>query len=374
MAASASHVIRPGLVLGCLAALCFWNSSAAFADDSFIAGYATAILEREFEGKKVSVRVADGVIFLQAKDVQGRDRDRIVAALSRIAGVREVRIEELPAQPPAPGAPPPKADQSSTGVTGGKWQAFPEERLFSPLLADPRWPHFSIGYEHFQHSRLPKLRNVGSVTMGEHFNIVGYSAPKIGDLTLGVEPSIFALFNLDAPSEDLVNADYRGALPIAYRRGPFSFRASVLHQSSHLGDEFLLNTPIQRVNLSYEAGDAKVSYQVEDFRFYAGVLGCFHREPADLKPWSAQQGVEWVSTAHFIGDSIAPIVAVDVQEHQETFWHGNLSVRAGIELVNPEKSRRRIQFLLEYYRGYNPNGQFYRERVEYFGAGMHVYF
>jgi hypothetical protein len=49
-------------------------------------------------------------------------------------------------------------------------------------------------------------------------------------------------------------------------------------------------------------------------------------------------------------------------------------VRAGLELVNPEKTRRRVQFLLEYFRGYNPNGQFYRERVEYFGAGVYVYF
>jgi hypothetical protein len=99
-----------------------------------------------------------------------------------------------------------------------------------------------------------------------------------------------------------------------------------------------------------------------------------HREPSNLKPWSAQEGVEWVSSAKFIHDSISPIVAVDLQQHQETGWRGNLSVRAGFELVNPERSRSRIQFLLEYYRGYDPNGQFYRERLDYFAFGFHVYF
>jgi len=366
-------VTRPVALLAGLICLSFWGVRSASADDSFIAGYATAILEREFPGPKASVRVRDGVIFLQAKELQGRERDKVVAALSRIAGVLEVRVEEEPARTPEPGAPPRKADESSTGVTGGKWQAFPEEELFAPLLADPRSAHFSLAYDYVTQSRFPKLRNVGNVSLGEHFSLVGYSSPEVGEFSLGIEPAIFALFNLDALSHDLINADYRVALPLEYRRGPLSIRSSVLHQSSHLGDEFLLVTPVQRINFSYEAVDLKVSYQAGSFRFYAGGSAMVHREP-ELKPWSAQEGVEWVSTAHFINDAVAPIVAVDVQEHQETGWRANLSARAGIELVNPEKTRRKIQFLLEYYRGYNPNGQFYRERVEYFGAGIHVYF
>ncbi len=65
---------------------------------------------------------------------------------------------------------------------------------------------------------------------------------------------------------------------------------------------------------------------------------------------------------------------MDVQERQETAWHPSISVRAGIELVSPVKSRRRIQLLLEYYHGDNPNGQFYRERVDYYGIGLYAYF
>jgi len=96
---------RTGLVFGSLTALFLWSAPAAFADDSFIAGYATAILEREFAGQKISVRVTEGVIVLQAQDIQGRERDKVVGALTRIAGVREVRIEEGPAQSPGPEAP-----------------------------------------------------------------------------------------------------------------------------------------------------------------------------------------------------------------------------------------------------------------------------
>jgi hypothetical protein len=191
---------------------------------------------------------------------------------------------------------------------------------------------------------------------------------------VGIEPAIFALFNLDALSQDLVNADYRLALPLEYRKRSVSLRASVLHQSSHLGDEFLLDTAIQRINLSYEAVDLRLSVQAGDFRFYGGGERLVHREPSDLEVWKVQQGVEWLSGAGLLGDAVAPLIAVDVQERQESDWRPSVGVRAGIELVNPEKARRRIQILLEYYHGDNPNGQFYRQRVDYFGLGLHAYF
>ncbi len=342
----------------------------ASADDAFIAGYATAVLEREFPGSKASVRVSDGVIHLQAADLKGRDRDKAVAALSRIAGVREVVVEESPGGRPSPGAPLPTLEQESRPT----WEAFPDDRLFSPLLADPRWAHFSIGYQRFWRSDFPKLSNAGAVSLGEIFNLVAYRPRDAGEFTFGLEPAIFALFNMDALSHDLVNADYRLALPLEYRKGPVSLRTSILHQSSHLGDEFLLDTPTQRINLTYEAADLRVSYQPGPFRFYAGASALLHREPADLDRWSAQQGVEWFAGPGVFGDAVSPLVAVDVQEHQETSWHANVCVRAGIEFLNPRKTRRRIQILLEYFHGYNPNGQFYRERVDYAGIGLHAYF
>jgi hypothetical protein len=337
----------------------------ASADDAFIAGYATAVLEREFPESKAGVRVSEGVVFLRPGGLQGRDLEKAVASLSRIAGVREVRVEEAAAPPP---------DQGARATTGGPWHAFPAQRLFPPLLADPRWAHFSIGYQYFLKSDFPELRNTAVVSLGELFNVVGYETQDLGSFTAGIEPAIFALFNLDALSQDLVNADYRLALPFEYRKRSVSLRASVLHQSSHLGDEFLLDTSIERINLSYEAVDLRVSVQAGDVRFYAGAERLVHSEPRDLEVWKAQQGVEWLSGAGLFGVAVAPLVAVDVQERQETDWRPSVGVRAGVELVNPEKTRRRIQILLEYYHGDHPNGQFYRERVDYFGFGLHAYF
>ena len=308
------------------------------------------------------------MVYLQATELKDREREKAVASLTRIAGVRDVRIEEAPPGRPASGAPVPTPEQEARQT----WEAFPEDRLFDPLLAAPHWAHFSLGYQRFSRSDFPKLNNAGVVSLGELFNLVAWRPKDAGEFTFGLEPAIYALFNMDALSHDLVNADYRLALPLEYRKGHVSLRTSILHQSSHLGDEFLLDTPTQRINLSYEGVDLWASYQAGAFRLYAGATALLHREPRDLDIWSAQQGVEWFAGPGLFGEAISPLLAVDVQEHQETSWHGNVSVRAGIEFLNPRKSRRRIQVLLEYFHGYNPNGQFYRERVDYAGIGLHA--
>lgn len=331
-------------------------------DDSFIEGYATAILNREFTATNVHVQVKDGILTLQASDLAGHEKDKVVAALSRIKGVREVRVVEAP----------PSAERPR--VTGDGWQAFPEGRVVPPFLADPRSTHFGLAYQRWTRSDFPKLRDVAAISLGEEFNLVQYGSADFGQFNLALEPALFAIFNLDAPSKDLVNADYRIGLPVEYHRGPLAFKLTTFHQSSHLGDEFLLDTPTARVNLSYEAVDLKTALELGDFRFYAGGTRLVHRDPQDLKPWGAQQGLEWLSTAKFISEALAPLIAVDVQEREQTGWRASVSLRAGVELVNPEHTRRRIQFLLEYYRGYNPNGQFYGERVDWFGGGLHVYF
>jgi hypothetical protein len=356
-----SMLIPATLWIGVILLAC--PSAPDLQDDAFIEGYATAILDREFALHGVHVEAKDGVLTVETSELEGREKDKVVAALSRIKGVREVRIVPVPPE----SAEPPQ-------ITGGGWQVFPEARVVPPFLADPRTPHFSLTYQRYTRSDFPKLRDVGAISLGEEFNVVQYGSSGFGRVNLGIEPAIFAIFNLDAFSHDLVNADYRIGLPLEYRGGPFQLKITPFHQSSHLGDEFLLDTPTERINLSYETIDVKTAIDVGDFRFYAGGSRRIHRDPSDLKLWGAQQGAEWLSTAAFLGDAVAPLVAVDIQEREETGWKASVSVRAGVELVNPELTRRRVQFLLEYYRGYNPNGQFLFERADWFGIGLHVYF
>lgn len=345
---------------------------AAADDDAFLRGYAAAVLEREFRITAPSLRVEHGVVILSPADLAGADRARVVGALSRIRGVARVDVRDpAVAAPPAP-VPPQTTPPDPRVLKRFDVGVMPGGFLFDPLIADPRWPHFAAAYQYYSNER--DLENVGAVSFGETFSLYRHRVGG-GFWEVGVQAGVFAVFDLDAESKDLVNADYFIAIPVAYRYDRFSALFRLLHQSSHVGDEFLLRNRVSnRVNLSYEAVDAKASYELlEMFRIYAGLGYLFDQDPAELRPWSTQWGVEFRSPWPGEVARWRPIAAIDVQQREENSWHTDLSVRAGIQLDGVLASRH-FQILLEYFRGHSPNGQFYQNKVDYFGLGAHFHF
>ncbi len=61
------------------------------SDDAFFCGDATAILERDFDARG-KVDVHQGVLTLSEDTLQDKDRDKVITALSRIKGLRQVVI------------------------------------------------------------------------------------------------------------------------------------------------------------------------------------------------------------------------------------------------------------------------------------------
>jgi hypothetical protein len=67
------------------------------------------------------------------------------------------------------------------------------------------------------------------------------------------------------------------------------------------------------------------------------------------------------------------VAAADLQNRQENKWSLDASVRAGIQ-IDGLLLTRNLQILLEYFNGRSPNGQFYKDKIEYFGLGTHFHF
>ena len=59
---------------------------------------------------------------------------------------------------------------------------------------------------------------------------------------------------------------------------------------------------------------------------------------------------------------------------EETDWDPDLSVRGGFQLESRHWETHQLQFLLEYYNGHSPHGQFFEDSVQFFGVGVHWYF
>jgi len=356
---------------------------ASAQDDAYIAGYAAGALKHDLKLDMPALMVRDGVITLPVGGLEAADRAKAVQLLWEIPGVNEVKTSEATSQQVTEAssksariagvkaAPAAESDILQTGL-------IPNGHLFKPLLADPRWAHFSAAYRNYQSNNFDG-RDIGSVSFGETIPIYRSNfGQSTAQWEAGLQAGVFSDFNLDASSSDLVNTDFIAAVYSSMRVDKFSAFGRIYHQSSHLGDEFLLrkvNTKFERVNLSYEGADLRLSYELPyGVRVYGGGGGLFHTEPSELKAWSTQYGVEFRSPWRLDFASMRPIIAVDVKNFDENNWSTDVSVRAGVQFDNSTVLSRKLQILAEYYDGFSPSGQFYKEKVEYFGLGAHFHF
>ncbi len=267
-----------------------------------------------------------------------------------------------------------ETEEIERGRGGEPSAVIPGKRLFSPLIADPRWPHFSASYQYYMDDE--ELESVGATSFGETFGIFRGDNFLNGLWQLNIQAGVFAIFNLDADSNDLVNADYWVGFPFSCRWDGFSTIFRIFHQSSHLGDEYLLRNRVDRVNLSYEALDLKLSYEPWKWlRVYGGGGYLIRHEPDDLEPASLQYGLELRSPQTWMGRHVRPLIGVDIQEWEENDWDSDISIRGGLQFEGQEGGAgSRFQIMIEYYTGNSPHGQFYERDIESLGIGIHYYF
>jgi hypothetical protein len=360
----------------CAVSLClmlFYPSFPAVAadraGDEFLTGYVASILERDLHWERDSyiLKITDGVAAITLFKDDLLRREAADKQLRSIDGLHKVVIAVKPVDADKAGA-----VNSFMGITG-EGETFPTGNLFRPLLADPKQPQFFASIDGFKSSG--KRYTMASVGFGETFGIYRFFGSRERDgLQLSVEGALFAQFNMNTPSYDLINADYTIGIPITYRYGDNSLRFRIYHQSSHLGDEFLqgLNPP-ERVNLSYEAIDLIYSREWRGWRVYGGGEYLIHKEPGNLKPMSAHWGIEYRGSKPLVWNG-RPIAGVDMKSFEEHKWAINTSVKAGLEFGHPNPGQRRLRVMAEWYKGFDPRGQFYKNKVEYYGMGVSLGF
>ncbi len=357
-------------VLRATVALCSFTAAAVAGaahvpgeGTDYARGYAQAVLDREFP--QLALGTEDGA---KAGEVVVVSRVCLPAmqqlAISKaLLGKVIAKIDWQMSCPAAGVVKPPPSAAEQQAAKKIEVEPLPPGPLFKPLLADPREPRFSVNW---QRHRTEALNfDAADISIGEY---VGFAEGERGDgrYQIGLQGGVFALFNLDSDSFDLINADYLIGFPLSWRRHAWSARVRLYHQSSHLGDEFLLGNPgIDRVNLSYEVVDGILSHEWQRWRLYGGGGAIVHSDP-DLKAGLAQLGGEYIWGT--IWDGVDLTLGADLKGTDEQDWSVNQSYRAGLSFT---RSTREVRLLLQHYRGYSPNGQFFTERLRYTGLGLY---
>ena len=276
----------------------------------------------------------------------------------------------------------PSIVDTSTLMLGTTSEFFPSDDVFRPLLADPKQPQFFAQWHVTQFRNQKTSANIGSIGVGENFGFYtrrqGCNGWQVSLLT-----GIFAQFNLDEKNAELINSDFNVGVPLTWRSGNWSARLRFYHQSSHLGDEFLLSRPgFNRVNLTYEEVDAIISYDYKWLRLYGGGGVLVNRDPSTID----RNHVHWGFEArgpfvpmHVFGLltqplALTPLLTADFKAVEEVGWLINTNLLAGFDM-SKVGSFRRFRILFNFYHGYFPYGQFFnQQKVQWAGVGAYFMF
>jgi hypothetical protein len=263
----------------------------------------------------------------------------------------------------------------------------PQGDVFCPLVADPKSVRSFASYLRARATRVnPTTQStfdtdVGAVGISDALGLGRWNGARAGDgVQVSLVGSVFAQFDLRAASYDLLNADYVVGLPVTMRRGAWSARVRVYHQSSHLGDEFLLRPDDPRPtreNLSFEAAEALVSLDVGSVRLYGGGERLINRNPNDLAATVGHVGGEWRPRAALFSlgsvATVRPIVALDLKATSGDVDRPASSAMAGLDIArrrDSDTTGRRWMIVAQFYSGPSPYGQFYRDDIRYYGVGV----
>jgi|ERR1700733_8523389 len=251
--------------------------------------------------------------------------------------------------------------------------------LFQPLIADPRQVMNAASLR-FNDNVIGK--HVGAVSFGDEFiflrlmDILWWH----GDMDLGIEAGIFSVFDLDHPEACLVNTDFFVAALVSYALDRWSFRFRLWHLSCHLGDEFLLCNPgFDRRNVSDEGVDFFASYQLgQAVRVYAGIGDIITR---DKEFPERPLYFEWGSEIRVFGGRncfdklyIQPFLAMHFRSWEEQHFDLDQTYALGVEWSKIQGVGRKLRIFLEYHNGFSKEGQFVRERANYFAVKLNYGF
>jgi hypothetical protein len=179
----------------------------------------------------------------------------------------------------------------------------PTERVYAPYVADPRQARFGIAGVHTD----SELEQAGSrrVTLetGGRIDVVrlGPQADPGAGAILDVEAGFIGEFDYEESQDNLAWSGLY-ALHLSWRAGArVALRLGFAHESSHVGDEFLLETGGGRINYTREELLLGASWTpATAWRLYGEYGHAVERGDESIQDVGrAQAGAEWASASLF---------------------------------------------------------------------------
>jgi hypothetical protein len=153
------------------------------------------------------------------------------------------------------------------------------------------------------------------------------------------------------------------------KNGQWSYRGRFFHESSHLGDDYMVRYRITSYlpnPLNYEQIDFMTGLNKGRVFYYAGA-GVVVRPDTPRKRLSAQAGFSYSVPANEKG-SIKYVGGIDMKCLQQTKYDLNAKICAGLEFGKVYESPKLVA---EFYTGHLPFSVYEYRKVQWLGIGLY---
>lgn len=246
---------------------------------------------------------------------------------------------------------------------------FPRVRSFELPQASPR-VYGLVG-------RLISARNGDSefgreaeadVGLGENFPVLALRRGS-RPVSLGFGAQVYGRFSLADSRSALISNDWVVGLNTTADLGRWSLTAEIVHESSHLGDEYGDRFGASRLDWTREVASGWVSYSTGPWKV-TGSVSYVLIDELDLERPGAALALDFHGrgSRRFLGAAIRPVGGVFVEGTAETAWKLSTSARLGVAFEAP--SGRGIALSAIAHDGLSTQRQFFRRESRYVGAEL----
>lgn len=234
--------------------------------------------------------------------------------------------------------------------------------VFPRLLADPRQVQLSASYYRLDG------RDISDIGLGHAWGLGRWRSGKDQSLLweLDIEGMAYSRFHVKGGVNEFETVDFLAALPLTLRRGDVSFKGSLFHESSHLGDDYIRRTG--SAGFRYSTEGLRLLAALEPHRMvrvYGGGNHLLHTVPVTGRG-NVQAGAELMSddlkwTRRM---PIRAYAGLDAQWRQRVGWNPDTRTVGGLKF-GVKDGTRALRAQGGYFSGHSPFSQFYRERERY---------
>ncbi len=164
--------------------------------------------------------------------------------------------------------------------------------IFPLLIADPRHIQLSASYYRLDG------QNTSDIALGHSWGLTRWRTGSLQEWLWewDIEGMAYSRFAIGGGINEFETVDFFANLPVTVRHGDVSFKGTLYHESSHLGDDYIRDTGNSGFRYSNEGGRLQAALEPRRFaRAYAGVEYLLHDIPV-AKPQAGPRRAAWSSS------------------------------------------------------------------------------